>query len=38
MAEHACKKNARATAKQEKAEAKMIHENEKKDIRQNQSQ
>lgn len=38
MAEHACKKNARATAKQEKAEAKMIYENEKKDIRQNQSQ
>jgi hypothetical protein len=33
MAEHACKKNARATAKQEKAEAKMIHENEKKEIR-----
>lgn len=38
MAEYACKKNARATAKQEKAEAKMIHENEKKDIRQNSSQ
>jgi hypothetical protein len=33
MAEHACKKNARAIAKQEKAEAKMIHENEKKVIR-----
>ena len=32
-AEAACKKNARATAKQEKAEAKMIHENEKKEIR-----
>ncbi|MBC7955156.1 MAG: hypothetical protein H7Y33_04700 [Cytophagales bacterium] len=33
MAEHACKKNARAIAKQEKAEAKMTHENEKKVIR-----
>jgi hypothetical protein len=38
MAEHACKKNARATAKQEKAEAKMIHENEKKDIRDTNKQ
>jgi hypothetical protein len=38
MAEHACKKNARAISKQEKAEAKMIHENEKKDIKQNNAQ
>ncbi|MBX3622088.1 MAG: hypothetical protein KF891_19140 [Rhizobacter sp.] len=38
MAEHACKKNARAISKQEKAEAKMIYENEKKDIKQNNSQ
>lgn len=38
MAEHACKKNARATAKQEKAEAKMIYENEKKEVRQNNAQ
>jgi len=36
-AEHACKKHARAQAKEEKAEAKMIHENEKKDIKANQS-
>jgi hypothetical protein len=32
--EHACKKDARATAKQEKAEAKVIHEAEKADIKQ----
>jgi hypothetical protein len=37
MAEHACKKHARAQAKEEKAEAKMIHENEKKDIKANHS-
>lgn len=36
-AEHACKKHARAQAKEEKAEAKMIHENEKKDIKTNHS-
>lgn len=35
MAEHACKKGARAGAKQEKAEAKMLHENEKKQIKEN---
>jgi hypothetical protein len=34
MAEHACKKNARAIAKQEKAEAKMDYVNEKKAIRE----
>lgn len=33
MAEHACKKHARAQAKEEKAEAKMVYENEKKDIK-----
>lgn len=38
MAEHACKKNARAISKQEKAEAKMNYENEKKDIKQNNAQ
>lgn len=38
MAEHACKKNARAISKQEKAEAKMRYENEKKDIKQNNAQ
>ncbi len=37
MAEHACKKHARAQAKEEKAEAKMIRENEKKDIKANYS-
>jgi hypothetical protein len=37
MAEHACKKHARAQAKEEKAEAKMIYENEKKDIKATQS-
>lgn len=37
MAEHACKKHARAQAKEEKAEAKMIYENEKKDIKANHS-
>ncbi len=36
-AEHACKKHARAQAKEDKAEAKMIYENEKKDIRDNLS-
>ena len=34
MAEHACKKEARATAKQEKAAAQVIHENEKKEIKE----
>jgi hypothetical protein len=34
MAEHACKKEARAAAKQEKAEAQVIHENEKKQIKE----
>jgi hypothetical protein len=38
MAEHACKKAARAGAKQDKAEAKMQYENEKKDIKQNNAQ
>jgi hypothetical protein len=37
MAERACKKHARAQAKEEKAEAKMIYENEKKDIKSNHS-
>lgn len=37
MAEHACKKHARAQSKEEKAEAKMIYENEKKDIKANHS-
>lgn len=37
MAEHACKKHARAQAKEEKAEAKMLYENEKKDIKATQS-
>lgn len=37
MAEHACKKHARTQAKEEKAEAKMIYENEKKDIKANHS-
>ncbi|HEY0821597.1 MAG TPA: hypothetical protein VGD46_22680 [Rhizobacter sp.] len=35
MAEHACKKHARSQAKTDKAEAKMIYENEKKDIKAN---
>jgi hypothetical protein len=38
MAEHACKKNARAIAKQEKAEAKMDYTNEKKAIREKNEQ
>lgn len=33
MLEHACKKDARLTAKQEKAEAQVIHEAEKADIK-----
>ncbi|MEO8152624.1 MAG: hypothetical protein ABI605_06095 [Rhizobacter sp.] len=34
MAEHACKKEARATAKAEKAHAMKIHEDEKKEIKE----
>jgi len=34
MVEHACKKEARAAAKQEKAEAQVIHETEKKQIKE----
>lgn len=34
MAEHACKKGARAGAKQEKAEAKQVYETEKKQIKE----
>ena len=34
MAEHACKKEARATAKADKAHAQKIHEDEKKEIKE----
>lgn len=33
MAEHACKKAARASAKKDKAEAQLMYENEKKQIK-----
>jgi hypothetical protein len=34
MSEHACKKEARATAKADKAHAQKIHEDEKKEIKE----
>jgi hypothetical protein len=38
MAEHACKKEARASAKADKAHAQKIHEDEKKAIKETQKQ